>query len=308
MPTIARAQGTFGRRMAQYRFDKLLESVDAATVAGQKTLAGLRSCACLASAAWLTALPIAPALELKDAEFRAAMQHRLGMSPLPHNTVGIRCTRAAVPSADDSDNAMTCSSVQGKATMRHDILKGILRRAIHRAGVASTLEPTLHRLPGLEAGAYGASRGTEEEGLEARGDILLALECGVSVVDVSITHPSGVANRVAAATGDGAAVARRDREKRRTYGQLEPFIPFSVETYGRLGKPAISFLGQLGLEAKEAGCKVSKSGFVAAAIRELSVGLCRVNYQMYRASLGLLAGVSGPGFCEGAAHPTEEVL
>jgi hypothetical protein len=83
-----------------------------------------------------------------------------------------------------------------------------------------------------------------------------------------------------------------------------------VETYGRLGncKPAISFLRQLGLEAKEAGRKVSKSGFVASAIREISVGLCRGNFQMYRASLGLLVGVSGRGFPEGAAHPTEEVL
>jgi hypothetical protein len=109
---------------------------------------------------------------------------------------------------------------------------------------------------------------------------------------------------------DRAAAARRDREKSRTYGQLEPngypFIPFSMETYGRLGKPAISFLGQLGLEAKEAWRKVSKSGFVAAAIRELSVGLCRGNYQMYRASLGLRAGVSGRGFREGAAHPKED--
>jgi hypothetical protein len=114
------------------------------------------------------------------------------------------------------------------------------RRAIHRAGAESTLEPTLRRLPGLEAGAYGASRGREAAGLEARVDILLALESGMSVVDVSITHPSGVSNRAAAATMDGAAAARRDRENRRTYGQLEPngypFIPFSVETYGRLGK------------------------------------------------------------------------
>jgi hypothetical protein len=311
MPTIARAQGTFGRHMAQYRFDTLLEYVDAATVAGQKTLARLRSCACQAPSAWLTALPMAPTLKLKDAESRATMQHRLGRSPLPHNTVGIRCMCAAVPSADDSDHALTCSSVQGKATMCNDVPKGILRRAIHRAGVASTLEPTLRRLPGLEAGAYGASGGIEAAGLEAHGDILLALESVMSVVDVSITHPSGVANRAAAATTDGAAVARRDWEKRRTYGQLElngyPFIPFSVETYGRLGKPAISVRRQLGLEAKEAGRKVSKSGFVAAGLHEISVGFCWGNYQMYRASLGLLAGVSGRGFSEGAAHPTEEV-
>jgi hypothetical protein len=201
---------------------------------------------------------MAPALELKGAQFCAAMQHRLNMSPLPHNTVGIRCTCAAVPSAD---NAMTCSSVKGKATMRHDILKGILLRTIHRAGVASTLEPTLRRLPGVEAGAYGALGGTEAAGLEARGHILLALESGMSVVDVSITHPSGVANRAAAATTDSAAAARRDREKRGTYGQLEPngypIIPFSMETYGRLGKPAIIFRRQLGLEAKEAGTRLA---------------------------------------------------
>jgi hypothetical protein len=188
--------------------------------------------------------------------------------------------------------------------MRHDILKGILRRAIHRAGVASTLEPTLRRLPGLEAGAYDALGGTEAAGLEAVGDILLALESGMSVVGVSITHPSGVANRAAAAMTDNAAATRKDREKRRRYGELEPngypFTPFSVETYVHLGKPAISCLGQLGLEAKEAGRKVSKSGFVAAAIRELSVGLCRGNYQMYRASLGLRAGVSDHGFRVGA--------
>jgi hypothetical protein len=96
----------------------------------------------------------------------------------------------------------------------------------------------------------------------------------MSVVVVSITNSSGVSNRAAAATTDGAAAARRDREKRQTYGRIDsngyPFIPFSVETYGRLGKPAISFLRQLGLEAKEAGRKVSKSGFVAAAIRETS--------------------------------------
>jgi hypothetical protein len=112
----------------------------------------------------------------------------------------------------------------------------------------------------------------------------------MSVVEMSIMHPTGVANQAAAATRDGAAAARRDREKRRTYGQLEPngypFIPFSVETYGRLGKPAISFLVQLGKEAEEAERKVSKSGFVAAAIRELSVGLCLGSYQMYTTSLG----------------------
>jgi hypothetical protein len=55
-----------------------------------------------------------------------------------------------------------------------------------------------------------------------------------------------------------------------------PFIPFSVETYGRLGEPAICLLGQLGTEAEEAGRKVSKSGFVAAvAFGSLGLGCAR---------------------------------
>jgi hypothetical protein len=76
-------------------------------------------------------------------------------------------------------------------------------------------------------------------------------------LDNNNTTTTLFANRAAAATTDGVAAARRDREKRRMYGQLEPngnpFIPFSVETYSRLGKPVSIFFRQLGLEAKEAG-------------------------------------------------------
>jgi hypothetical protein len=71
-----------------------------------------------------------------------------------------------------------------------------------------------------------------------------------------------------------------------------PFIAFSVESYGRTSKPAISFLGQLGKKSEDSGRKVSKFGFVAAAIRELSVRLCRVTI---RCVIGT------------TSHPTEEV-
>ena len=141
--------------------------------------------------------------------------------------------------------------------------------------------------------------------------MLMALGTGMSVVDVSVTHPAGAASRAAAANSDGAAAARRDAEKRRAYNRLEPngypFVPFSVETYGRLGKPAIALLGRLGVEAAGVG-GVSKSAFVRLAIRELSVGLCRGNCVMYRKSLGLRAAGVGQGFRPGAARPTAEVL
>jgi hypothetical protein len=53
----------------------------------------------------------------------------------------------------------------------------------------------------------------------------------------------------------------RDREKRRTYSQLEPneypFLPLSVETYGRLGRLAISFLGQLGFRRRRQSARLA---------------------------------------------------
>jgi hypothetical protein len=50
--------------------------------------------------------------------------------------------------------------------------------------------------------------------LEARGDTLMALETGLAIVDVSVTHSPRDANRAAAARTDGAAAEQQDWEKR----------------------------------------------------------------------------------------------
>jgi hypothetical protein len=50
--------------------------------------------------------------------------------------------------------------------------------------------------------------------------------------------------------------------------------------------------------------------FVAGALREISVGLCRGNFFMYRACLGMFANLhfksSGTGFRAGMRVPTDE--
>jgi hypothetical protein len=51
-------------------------------------------------------------------------------------------------------------------------------------------------------------------------------------------------------------------------------MPFSVETYGRLGQPAMKLLHVLGDEAAGPG-GVDLASFVAGALRELNTGLCR---------------------------------
>jgi hypothetical protein len=73
-------QRAYHRHEAAQRFAPLLALCHSSTVHGKRMLARLRSWLARASASRLTALPTACALELKDEEFRAAMQHRLSIS------------------------------------------------------------------------------------------------------------------------------------------------------------------------------------------------------------------------------------
>jgi hypothetical protein len=58
------------------------------------------------------------------------------------------------------------------------------------------------------------------------------------------------APRAASAAPDGAAAVHRKARKRRAYSLLAPnrhtLVPFLAETYGRLGRPTVVFLGTLG--------------------------------------------------------------
>jgi hypothetical protein len=66
-------------------------------------------------------------------------------------------------------------------------------------------------------------------------------------------------------------------------------VPFSVESYGRIGQPAMKLLHALGDEAAGPG-GVTRASFVAGALREISVGPYRGNFFMFRACLGMFSG------------------
>jgi hypothetical protein len=107
----------------------------------------------------------------------------------------------------------------------------------------------------------------------------------------------------------GAAAARRDQQKRATYSRVQPngflFVPFSVESYGRIGQPAMKLFHALGDEAAGPG-GVTRAYFVAGALWEISIGLCTGTFFMYCACLGMLAKSSGTGFRAGMSVPTDE--
>jgi hypothetical protein len=97
---------------------------------------------------------------------------------------------------------------------------------------------------------------------------LMALPRGITISDISIIHPLSI-NTLPGAAGVAAraAASHRDQQKQTAYAGVEPngygFVPFSVETYGRIGSPAMKLLHDLCAEA--AG--VSWLSFVAGALR-----------------------------------------
>jgi hypothetical protein len=90
--------------------------------------------------------------------------------------------------------------------------------------------------------------------------------------------------------------------------KLVLFAQFSVESYGRLGVPALKLLHDLGNEAASPRTNVTRASFVAGALRELRVGLCHGNCAIYRASTGSPARVTGQSFHTGLVSPSDEVV
>ena len=187
-------------------------------------------------------------------------------------------------------------------TLRHNMITQDWRRIASRAGVSSSVEPEINKLPGFRAAPNVRP--------QSRGDILVVLPEGLTVCDVSVVHPAA-STYVHKARFPGGAAAERDRVKTIKYHTADPngyaFTPLSHETYGRLGKPAMQLLNTLSIEASASG-SVHKGDFVTNALRQLSITMCRANGIMFRRSLETLAKVTGTNFAGGLLIPTSDVL
>ena len=107
----------------------------------------------------------------------------------------------------------------------------------------------------------------------------------------------------------GSAAAARDQVKKAKYESAAggyAFVPISVETHGRISKPAMDLLGKVAAhpQLREEG---GKATFVTNALRELSVALCKGNAILFRAGLQILARCSGSNFVAGELLPHAEV-
>jgi hypothetical protein len=88
-----------------------------------------------------------------------------------------------------------------------------------------------------------------------------------------------------------------------------PFVPMSVESFGRLGAPALTLLGDLADQAVQAGGPgLSRAAFISGALRELSVALCRGNASLCRSGAYVATRAAGRAPMRGLAQPSAEVV
>jgi hypothetical protein len=278
-----------------------LAKFDTSTDQGRRGAARMLSVASGPSSGWITALPGAPSTRLSDGDFVLAGRHLFGLGVA--TTVAAQPCQCGVTDAEHCDHAMVCKLTAGMATLRHDIWASAWRRAIRRAGCATSAEPSYSNLvaPSQRGGAAGLKR----------GDILAILPGGrIAVLDCVVTHPAAATYAQRASQEAGSAAALAETRKRQAFerfgdGAGYEFVPLAVESFGRLGKDAARFLNDLGDVAAADGC-ASKEAFVRTVRQELSCALCRGNARMYDRSLISVARGVGRGFSPGLDTAVDE--
>lgn len=148
-----------------------------------------------------------------------------------------------------------------------------------------------------------------DEGYGRRGDILVSTLEDLLNVDVSVTHPAMHSVRIKASKTPGAAAEERDKAKKRYHEKNGTpgysFVPFSVESYGRLGKDAENLLKDMAERAASTG-DCDRNGFLHWIRKEISLSLIRGNARVFRRYLGQLIRGTGTDFHQGDDNPTQD--
>ena len=178
----------------------------------------------------------------------------------------------------------------------------------HQPPADDAAADTVEDAPGARAG--GPANAGLRKGDGARGDAIMTLPEGTIVADVSVIHPAAQTYIGVAARATGAAAALRDASKVEKYrrsamGGACEFVPLSVETYGRMGEPAMALLRRLAEVAADGG-RVNKQRWMKSALRKLSVALMRGNSWRFKAGLSVGARVAGRSFQAGLVRPAVE--
>ena len=298
-------QHTVSQALADQRHEQLLakyrdmqECPETREIAEQH-LARLLSVQHAVATAWLNILPTKDQWEIDNDTVKSALRFLLGVSPGPPDQSHYRCVCGE--KVCDSHHAMSCDKMSGFRTQRHNHVQNTVRYGCTAAGFDSCMEPKEKHLKGLRMG---------DKGYGMRGDILLSTLDDLINVDTTITHPANKTTRAAASKTAGAAAAAREKTKLRDHARDGTpgysFVPFVIESYGRLGKEAEQLLGKLADGAASTGL-FERQVYLQWIKKEISLTLIRGNARVFRRFVGGLTRGVGVNFQQGDDFPALDV-
>lgn len=303
--TLPSLQHVMSQNLADRRHDALLNKFEVMTqhadtkVQGQQHLARLLSLQHSVATAWLNIMPTKNSWEIDDSTVKSALRFMLGVSPGPPEQTYFKCVCGYRGS--DCHHAMTCDKMSGHRTWRHNQIQASVRHGGTTAGCDTSWEPREGKMKEKEFG---------DKGYGKRGDILISRLDDLLMVDVSCVHPAGATMRAMASKQAAAAATARDKAKRRDHAKDGTpgytFVPFSIETYGRLGVEADKLLKDLAIDAASTGVW-ERDVFLHWIRKEISLSLIRGNAKIFKRFVGCLIRGVGQHFQQGDDIPALDI-
>ena len=179
--------------------------------------------------------------------------------------------------------------------MRHDQIHSKVQFGAAAAGHSSSIEPHERHLKNL---AFG------DPGYGKRGDFAVSTVDDLLNIDVTVVHPASSSMRSRASREPGITAREAEKKKRRDHGVGavgHTFVPFAIETYGRLGVEAVKLLKDWAKTAGEADM-MDRNSYLVWMKREISVSLIKGNARMFRRFVGLLTRGVGQRYLSGDSH------
>jgi hypothetical protein len=307
-PPRVRAQRVLTRLLARRRARRLFSVLEQLGERGRMVAAQLRSQSSSTALAWLDRTPGGADPLPTPAVVTMLL---LAVSVDAWHVQGPQCPYGACPGPTTVAHAVMCAKQHEYGRIgQHTSLKYALQRLLHSAGITHVFNE--------EAFPFGVGTHRRMDTVIPQQSLLLASDAGLAagkgvLLDTSVAAPTAtnVFRRSAQQAGHAAAV--REREKEVHYNGFYDartwwLVPFVHEAFGRLGKQARRFLGQLATHAATA------SGGSLACIRRRRGELLRrflteMSYALARASSErVMAYVRGARLAGRTCHPVSSAL
>lgn len=236
--------------------------------------ARLAACQARGSALSVTTVPHSRHLALNNVQVSINERLRLGLKPEPQLPVHCACWTPNGQYAHDPWHGLCCPAERARSvTRRHDDVVLAVARWASRLGARVRIEP----------------RGLDNKS-RRRPDILIEIGGHCFMLDVTVYHPLAPSHVASCARREESILEAAEADKHSYYRDLADhikaeFIPFAVETTGRLSSQAMAFVKILISQAAAFKNVWAPKEIVQGIYRTIAIAIVRGNAEIIASNL-----------------------